>query len=333
MRLLSRGSCADSFLLLGVLLALAPAAAAQRNPSGSSSAANGGQVVVHVRDAGGGAFQGQALVRLTSATGGLTQMTVTRGTEYVIFPGLAPGSYVVEVTAPGYVASREEATLSIPRQVFDLYISIRPQISSANAPGAAQAPVLAPKASKELDEASQALLANDLAAAQEHLEKAQKLAPGHPDVHYLMGMLALRQKDQAKARSELAQATRLFPNHRLALNALGSLLYEAGEYAAASEVLERAVEADGDSWRTHWRLACSYYQQREYVRARLQVERALQIGKDDAGEAQLVLGLTLAALGERAGATQAFETFLRLNPNHAAAGEARQRLEALRAAH
>ena len=125
MRLLSRGSCASSFLLLGVLLVFAPAAAAQRSAGGSSSAANGGQMVVHVRDAGGGAFQGQALVRLTSATGGLTQMTVTRGTEYVIFPGLAPGSYVVEVTAPGYVATREEATLSIPRQVFDLSLERR----------------------------------------------------------------------------------------------------------------------------------------------------------------------------------------------------------------
>ena len=97
---LSRGSCAGSFLLLGVLLVFVPAAAAQCSAGGSSNPANGGQVVVHVRDAGGGAFQGQALVRLTSATGGLTQMTVTRGTEYVIFPGLAPGSYVVEVTAP-----------------------------------------------------------------------------------------------------------------------------------------------------------------------------------------------------------------------------------------
>src|SRR5262249_12038599 len=94
--------------------------------------------------------------------------------------------------------------------------------------------------------------------------------------------------------------------------------------------LKRAMELDPSSWRVHWLLADAYLRLSEFAKAREHAELALKSGKEKAGEAQLVLGQALAALGEKEKARRALESFLNAYPTNPAAGHARRLLEALR---
>ncbi|MCL4523947.1 MAG: tetratricopeptide repeat protein [Acidobacteria bacterium] len=102
--------------------------------------------------------------------------------------------------------------------------------------------MMAPKARKALEQASAALRARDLKKAQEFLDRAKKLAPPQPDVHYLQGVVYFQQQDLAAARKSLETAVSFFPLHGQAQAALGVVLYGLGEYATAITALEKAKD-------------------------------------------------------------------------------------------
>ncbi len=310
-----------------------PKPPSQPAPTASSSlgAAPRAQMVVHVRAVGGAAFDGAALVHLSLLSGALNTIAGTTGNASAEFGNLPMGRYVVEVTAPGYVTTREEATISFLNEAVDVYVFLQPDKSGTPPSGPALPPLLMPRVRKELEKAWEALRAGRLDEAEPHLLRAEQLAPGHPDVQYVLGVYYFQRKDTARAREHLEHAARLFPRHNAALLLLGQLLYETKDYAAAVPVLERAAEVNPQVWRTHWLLASTCYEQRAYERARGEAVRALELGKNEASLSYLVLGATLGALGERKAAAQAFENFLARHPNHPAAARVREWLTALRA--
>ena len=246
-----------------------------------------------------------------------------------VFRGLPPGRYTVEAEAPGYVTTRETVEILSERN-FTVILYMRPEAPPGATPGPPGGPVLAPKARQEVEKGLQALQANNLAKARKHLEVALRLAPGHPDVNYLFGALALRSDDLAQAKRFLEKALSLDPKHQFALISLSELHYRQQEYAEVIRLLEKGLELDASAWRVHWLLACAHFQQREFEKARDHAERALKSGKEKAGEAQLLLGQALAALGEKEKASRTLESFLRDYPTHPASSQARRLLEAVR---
>jgi tetratricopeptide (TPR) repeat protein len=247
-----------------------------------------------------------------------------------VFRGVRPGQYTVEAEAPGYATARETIELWSSGGISEVTVYMRAEPAAKTAASPPGPPVLAPKARKEVEKGLQALQANNLAEARKHLEAALRLAPGHPDVNYLFGALSLQANEPAQAERFLEKAVTLDPKHRFALLSLSELHYRQQEYAEAVRLLERALQLDLSSWQAHWLIACAYFRQREFEKARDHAERALKSGKEKAGEAQILLGQALAALGEKEKASQALESFLRDYPAHPAAGQARRLLGAMR---
>ncbi len=308
-------------------------AAAQGGASQSvGSLSSNGQVVVLVRDSTGEPLRTPALVRLFSADGmPLGQVSVVGGGE-ATFRGVPLGSYSVEVEASGYANARGNATLPMTGEVH-VEIYLRPESTSEPIvlpePGI---PVLAPKAKKELDAGLEALRKKDYGEAQKHLEKAEQMAPMHPDVLYLLGSLSARMNELPRAEELLGKATQMEPQHAHAQAALGVVLANERKFDAALLPLGKALELDEKSWEARWALARCYYNQRKFQPALEQSRRALQDSNGQAPEIALVAAASLTALGQYENSAATLRDFLQEHPDHPGAARARRWLDHLQAA-
>ncbi|MFQ5816991.1 MAG: tetratricopeptide repeat protein [Terriglobia bacterium] len=310
-------------------------AAAQRPPPPTRPSAGSttgerwsGTIVVNVRDVRGGLITAGALVRLYSDFTSVRQTEATQDSGRATFRRIPMGNYRVEVSALGYQTASEEVLLGPTNYVF---IFLQPESPVETAPNPPGPPILAPKARKELQKGLKALEANELKKARKRLLRAFKLAPGHPDVNYLLGVLYLRLNDLAQAKRHLEKAVTLYPDHVAALTTLGALLYHQRDDPAAIRALQQALGLKPNAWQTHWTLARACYRQRQFAKARTHAERALALAQGKAPAIQVLLGQTLLALGEREKAVQEIESFLRRHPEHPTAAGARRLLDQLRA--
>src|SRR5258708_32599249 len=308
-------------------------AAAQDGGSGPvSGSSSGGRVVVLVRDSTGEPLRTPALVRLFSADGmPLGQVSVIGGGD-ATFRGVPLGSYSVEVEASGYANARGNATLPMTGEVH-VEIYLRPESTSEPMvlpePGI---PVLAPKAKKELDAGLEALRKKDYGEAQKHLEKAEQMAPMHPDVLYLLGSLSARMNELPRAEELLGKATQMEPQHAHAQAALGVVLANERKFDAALLPLGKALELDYKSWEARWALARCYYNQRKFQPGMDQSRLAVQDSNGQAPEISLVAAASLTALGQYEESAAILHDFLQQHPDHPGAARAQRWLDRLQAA-
>ncbi|MGH9791030.1 MAG: tetratricopeptide repeat protein [Candidatus Acidiferrales bacterium] len=288
-----------------------------------------GTIRVNVRNATGAPLDRQAIVRLSQRVGTITMTESTRDAASAEFRNLPIGDYVIEVMAAGFQNATEEATLYSASNVAQVYVLLRAEAI----PGAAVAPgppVLTPKAQKEVQEAASALEKNDVQEAEKRLKRAEELAPAHPEVQYLLGILAMRRNDPATARQRFEKAIGIYPQHAPALGALGRLLFSQGDLAGAVGALERALVADGRSRENHVLLAHVFFRQKNLEKARYHAEQALDIAAGKLPETRLLLSQILAAQGERKQAADILEKFQLDYPEHPDAETARRMMWELR---
>ena len=90
-----------------------------------------------------------------------------------------------------------------------------------------------------------ALTKNDLAAAEQHLTAAVRLAPNDPQRQLELAEFQLRSDDRSKREAGRALAERLRSNPKVRLDALHVLIDDAGRWRHDSASLELARELDG----------------------------------------------------------------------------------------
>ena len=319
------------FLLSIVGLLVRPMTALGQFPGQTLGGASG-QILVRVHEADGSPIGRSAMVTVRSPSQ-LTNATVpTTDAGQALFTGLHAGDYVVEVSAPGYRTVQAQAIIAADKETENIDVLMVPDSGANGTQQAPGAPILAPKALKETEKGLQALQADKLDEAEVHLKRALQLAPGFPDVNYLMGLLWMRRHDNAQARGYLEKAVALAPKHAPALQALGEVEFLLHDYQHAAVALDQSIALRPNSWRTHWLAGASHFQQGEYQKARQECEEALRVGKDKAGSARFLLGEADAALGEREAALAALEQFVREQPDVPQAATAKKLMEQLRTA-
>jgi tetratricopeptide (TPR) repeat protein len=297
---------------------------------GQTTGPASGRILVRVHEANGSPLQGSAMVTLRSPSQ-LTNATIpTTDAGQALFAGLSAGEYQLEVSAPGYRTAQQSATLAADGETENVEIGLEADLRPAVIQQSPGAPILAPKALKETEKGLQSLQANKLDDAEAHLKRASQLAPGYPDVNYLLGLLWMRRHDNAQARGYLEKAVALAPKHAAALQALGEAEFLLRDYPHAAADLEQSIVLKPDSWRTHWLAGAAYFQQAEYQKTREQCEEALRIGQDKAGSARFLLGEAYAALGEREAALAALEQFVKEQPDVPQAATAQKLMDHLR---
>jgi len=283
-------------------------------------------ISVGVHEASGEPISSPAIVKLfrgrTIPDG---QSETVRGRAELFTNNL--GDFTVVVEAAGYANAQKDLSINSGGRVdVDIYLR-RLSAHPTNPPGR---PLLAPKARKAVDEGLQALGVDNLSQAQMQASKAKGLAPGHPDVLYLQGLIFLKQRDWTGAQEVLEKATQVDPTGASAFAALGMALCDQGKYEAAVSPLEKALQLNPPStWDTRWTLAKAYYQQARYEQALQMSQTALSSSNGKAPEIELLVAQSLTAVGRYEDAAQALREFIRNHDDRREAATARRWLNGL----
>ena len=327
LRLSSR--CGRIFLSLVYVISLAPCLQGQDTGTAATEFhGRGVALTVIVHDSSGHPIRSAAMVKLfRSGTIPAGQTETERGRAELVAYDL--GDFTVIAEAPGYASAQKEITINANgRAVVDVYLRSLSLAPTSVAGG----PVLAPKAKKAVDEGFAALASDNLGKAQKHAAQAVSLAPGHPDVLYLQGVILLKQRDWPKAQEMLEKATQVDPSHANAFSALGMALCDQGKYASAVVPLEKALKLDPASqWDTRWTLARAYYEQAQYDQALAMSQAALSSSNGKAPEIELLVAKSLSAVGRYEDAAEVLRGFLRNHPDRQETETARGWLRGLAA--
>lgn len=317
-----------SLFSLFLLLCALPTYAQDTGTASSDFHGRGVALTVVVHDSSGNPLSSAAMVKLfRGGTLPEGQAQTEHGSAELVAYDL--GDFTIEVQAPGYANAQKEVSITANgRAVVDVYL----RALSPNASTAPGRPLLAPKAKKAVDSGFEALAANNLSKAQKHASQAISLAPGHPDVLYLQGVVLLKQRDWVKAQEVLEKATQVDPSHANAFAALGMALCDQGKYDAAIAPLEKALKLNPEtSWDARWTLARAYYQQALYDQALTMSQTALTSSHGKAPEIQLLVAQSLTAVGRYEDAAQGLREFIRDHPDRREAATARRWLDSLAA--
>jgi len=324
----SRRASHSEFLypLLSLLLFVFPCGVQENDTAATQFFGKGVTISIVVHDPSGQPISSLAMVKLFRGTIPTAEAQTTHGRAEMLAHDL--GEFTVVVEAAGYATAQKDFSINAAgRAEVDVYL----RSLSANSAAAPGRPLLAPKAKKAVDEGLRALGADHPAEAQKHASEAMRLAPGHPDVLYLQGVVFLKQREWARAQETLEKATQIDPAHANAFAGLGMALCNQGKYGAAVPPLEKALELDpaAHAWDARWALAKSYYQQAHYDQALQMSQAALTASNGKAPEIGLLVAQSLTAVGRYEDAAQALREFLRDHPDHRDAPTAHRWLDGL----
>jgi tetratricopeptide (TPR) repeat protein len=285
-------------------------------------------VLVSVREPSGMPLAGNALVKLYSDWG--VHLTVpTQDNSTATFPRIFAGEYEIEVTALGYKTTTEHASIFPGGSSYTVYVYLHSENEVLPGGAAPSGAIITPRLQSEIDKGLEKMRKHQYDAARAQFEKAAKLAPGNPDIQYLLGMLEYTQEHFDAARAKFQAALAIYPSHERSLLSLGELQLRTGDAAEAAQTLEKAYKLNGADWRTHLLLANAYVQQKNYEKALPHATRAAELGRDHAGPAWMLLGQILMQQEKREEAKKAFETLIGSFPKDPAVPEAKTELTAL----
>jgi tetratricopeptide (TPR) repeat protein len=285
------------------------------------------ELSVTVRDSSGEAISVPASVKLYHDGIPADQSAAAHGRAFFVFRTL--GTYTLMVEANGYKAAEKEVTVPVAMKYeIDVYVQREP--SSNETAGVPGKPLLAPKAKESLDKSLQALSANKLADAEKYVGEAMKLAPGHPDVLFVQGVLYLSQRNWAQAQDVLEKAAQMDPNSARICSALGMALTDQGKYEEAIIPLEKSLQLEtSGGWETRWALGKAYYYRKQYDQALKTSQLALTESNGKAPQIELLVAQSLTAVGRYDDAAQTLRDFLKRHGDRPEAPTARRWLDGL----
>ena len=122
-----------------------------------------------------------------------------------------------------------------------------------------------------------ALETDNLAAAENHLQRAHALVPDNAETNFALGNLRLAQDDSAAARAAYEAVLGMDGKHKGALNNLGVLALNAKDPPRAIEFFRRALALEPRNPKTHYLLAKALDLAGNRDEARIEAMRAVEL--------------------------------------------------------
>ena len=310
----------------GPALAQQPAGGARQSASPS-----GFTLTINVRDDHGAPITGATIVTLVATAGGYNQTTTTRDASTAVFVGIAPGDYEAEARYPGYQPTTENISVGFSGSTPQVYLYLIPESDSKSQGAKAKGIVVSPKLQAEIDKGLEAMRKRQFEVACAHFTKGLSLAPGNPDLSYLLGAAELALNHVDLARRNFEHALTLDPTHERTLLTLGELQLRDGETLAAITTLEKAFLKNGAGWRTHLLLATAYAKAGRTADAETHARRAAELAREKGAGIRLLLGEILAAEGKLSEAQITWQELVAKFPGDPSAAEAKKRIAGLSA--
>ena len=256
---LCRPALASYVVLLTASLVYAqkPGNGGQQGPPTRSGTQFGGglQTVtlsINLRDTGGAPLDAPGIVNLRGGMENAFRMASTQDASAAIFNGVSQGEYDAEAKCVGYQTVVEHLSVTGFGSMQQVYIYLPREGEGKTDLPKPGGTVMSPKLQAEMDKGMDALRKHQYEAARAHFDNGVRLAPGNPDVIYLLGVseLGLTRKDQA--RQDFEHALSIDAGHERSLIALGELQLNSGNIPDAITTLEKAYKVNGAGWRTHY---------------------------------------------------------------------------------
>jgi thioredoxin-like negative regulator of GroEL len=318
------------FLLPILVCVFFPAPPALCQDSGNEAIVPRGdraEIAVTVRDSSGEAISAPATIKLYHDGVPVDQSATSHGRAFFVFRTL--GTYTVSVEAAGYKSAQKDVSMPIAMKE-EVDVVLQADSSPVDGGAVPVKPLLAPKAKEAFDKGLQALNANKLEEAEKYVGEAMKLAPGHPDVLFIQGVLYLSRHNWAQAQSVLEKATQIDSSNARAFAALGMALNNQAKYDEAIPPLEKSLELDAGGWETHWALGKAYYYHEQYDQALKTSQQALTESNGKAPQIELLVAQSLTAVGRYDDAAETLREFLKTHSDRPEAATARRWLEGLK---
>ena len=295
-------------VLVAILLLSIPSSLAQDSGSdGTTLRADRPALSVTVHDNGGAPISSAGTVKLYRDTTLFDETGLSHGRAF--FASLPFGSYTLVVEATGYKPAQRDVNVSVAmRYEIDANLQREGSADAANVPAK---PLLAPKAKEALDKSVKALGKSKFSEAEKYVAEALQLAPGHPDVLYVQGVLLLDEKHWAEAQDALEKASQMDPTNALALSRLGMALVDEGKYEQAIAPAEKSLRIDAAAWEPQWVLGESYYHLQQYDQALKASQLAWTQSNRKEPRIELLLAKSLTAVGKYEDAAQSLRDFLK----------------------
>ncbi len=311
---------------------------AQGQDSGSKAGeffGKGAEIVVIVHDAAGEPVSSSAMVRLVR-DGSIPSGQGSTSHGRVNFVVTSLGEFTVVVEPAGAASVQKDVSVQTAgRTQVDVYLTKGTGQPGGGGhtvaliAGTGGRPLLAPKAQEAFDKGLKALSADKMRDAEKYVGEAVRLAPGHPDVLYVQGVLYLKMRNFELAQASLEKATQIDPGHARAFAALGMALSDQGKNDAAISALRESerLDAAGVGFEAEWALARAFYATGKYEEALTSSRMALEESHGTAPEISLLEAQSLTAVGKYEQADGLLKTFLREHGDRVEAGKARRWLE------
>jgi len=318
-----------SLFLIAAEVSLMSLVCAQRpDVGGMQPPGPGGSVAVAiaVRDPQGAPPQTPATVRLFSITTGYDASTITGGTSDAVL-SVPPGDYTVEVRCDGYQQARDELKVS-PLETETYFMVMLQPAHATTENRSAKGTVMSPQLQKIVARGLDAMHVRDCELAEKQFRKGVQMAPGNPELAFLLGTAAFCLQHTDLARKNFERAVNLDPSHERALLSLGEMQLSAKETSLAIATLEKAQSVNASDWRVHVVLANAYWRAGHRLNdAEAQAALAVQLTKYKNGSARLLLGEIQYAQGNAAEARKTWQRLIDDLPSDPAAATAKHKLE------
>ncbi len=317
----------SSWLLLALLVT--PQLIRAQDSSNESMIPRGdrAEISLTVRDNSGEPITAPGMVKLFRDGQPADQTALNRGRAFFVFRTL--GNYTMAIDATGYKPTQRDVNIAVAMK-YEVDVRLQRENSGSETVSASAKPILAPKAKEAFDKALQAIDANKLGEADKHLAEALRLAPGHPDVLFVQGVLFLTRRNWTEAQSVLEKVTQLDGSNARAYSALGMALSNQNKYAEAVPMFEKAIQLNPPgTWETNWALGKAYYYHEQYNEALKASQQALEESKGKAPQIELLVAQSLTAVGRYEDAAQTLREFLKKNGDRPEAATARRWLDGL----
>ena len=269
------------------------------------------------------------IVKLNGGPAYAYQVANTQDASAATFQTIAPGEYDAEAQSLGYVTTTEHITVPAMGSTLQVYIYLPRESEVKSESPKPQGTVMSPKLQAEIDKGLDALRRHQFEAAHAHFAKGVQMAPGNPNVIYLLGLAEIGLHHPDLALQDFQHAVLLDPRDPRALLALGELQLDLGDAPAAVTTLEKAFQLNGADWRTHFLLASAYAKAGRLPDAETHAQRAAALAREKGAESSLLLGEIQQAQGKTSEARQTWQKLIATFPADPAAAKAKASIAAL----
>ncbi len=286
-------------------------------------------LTINLRDSSGTPLDAPGIVNLRGGMENAYRTATTQEAAAAVFQGVTEGDYDAEARSVGYITTTEHISVAGIGTNMQVYIYLSRESETKSDSSKPRGTIMSPKLQAEMDKGIDALRHRQFEVARTHFAKGVQLAPGNPDVVYLLGVAELGLDQKELARKDYEHALSLDPNHERALLALGELQLNGGDAASAITTLEKAFQVNGAGWRTHFLLASAYAKTGRLSDAESHAARAVTLSRNSSAEPYLLLGEIQQAEGNYTEARETWQILLATFPSDPAAQKARQDIAAL----